>query len=74
MTESQAFLESTIEPLRPLRQAFTLADREAAQAATRRCWADPERYAAFKRLLAAGAATGEALNSDDFVQALNGSA
>ena len=68
MTEAEKLIESTIEQLKPLYKAYTLADWEsavngtpeanaanqAAQAAYMRFLADPERYAALKRLNAEG--------------------
>ncbi len=69
-SESAAFVQATVEQLRPLYRALTLAEWEAAttgtpeasqrlqaaQAAYMRFWADPERYATARRLHEAGAA------------------
>ena len=70
MSEVEAILATTLAALQPLYRAVNLAEWEAAlsgtpennqrlqeaQTAYMRFWADPERYAALKRLHAAGAA------------------
>ena len=70
MSEVETILAATLEELTPLYRALNLAEWEAAldgtpannqrqqeaQTAYMRFWADPARYAALKRLHAAGAA------------------
>lgn len=70
MTEIEKFIQSTIEHVKPLYQAYMLADwdsattgtpeanerNRAAQAAYMRFWADPERYAAAKHFHESGEA------------------
>jgi hypothetical protein len=85
VTEAGPILQSIVEQSQPLRQAYMLAEWEAAthstpennrrnqetQAASMRFWADPAQLALLKRLAETGA-TGEPLTPRFFVESLAG--